>query len=208
VAQPEIAKLSAALSPSPINSTVEVEVLEYVPPNEFVSVADFVFIVPAFENVPSIFAASVPVPTIIVPLLVSPRVALPELLSVIVGVLPKGTSVFAAIVRVRLVVPLMVLLISTLLKVTPGAEKDVSTFALLSRLIVPELCVKVPAVMVKLRPTLKNPEVAVKLPPVIEKVPARSIVESPPANVPPFMVNPVFAVVAIVIPVLWVTVPA
>jgi hypothetical protein len=130
VAKLEIAKLSTAPSPSPINSTVEFVALVKAPDVELVLVIVLVRIVPLFVNVPSTLAAKVPVPTVITPLLTSAYTfAALELESATVALLPRGTVVLAVIVSVRVVAVVTERLMVTRLKVLFGASKDVSAVA-------------------------------------------------------------------------------
>ena len=87
----------------------------------------FVVIVPALENTPSTEFVKVPVPTVMVPLLVSEYVLAPFPLSKsTVGAFPSGIVVFAAIVRIIFVLWFRVRLIVTKLKVFAGAETELS----------------------------------------------------------------------------------
>jgi hypothetical protein len=126
---------------------------------------------------------------------------------VTVGLLPKGTVVFAVIVRVRLAPPAFpVRVIVTLLRVTLAASKEVLPPQIPSKAIVPELWVKVPPLTIKLRSTESVPEVAVKVPPDWLKVPLISIAAALPEKVPSLNVSPAVPTVR-VIPEFCVIVP-
>ena len=104
-----------------------------------------------------------------------------------VGLSPKGRVVPEAMVRVVSIDPLvLVRLIVTRLKLTPGASTEVLAVYVPDSATVPPLASKVgEPVLVKLLVTFIVPDVEVKEPPESEKFPFRFIAESPPAKVPP-----------------------
>jgi hypothetical protein len=124
VAHDDIAWLSAAESPSPINRTVPASV--YPPPAELVLVVVLLVMVPALIKVPSIFAANVPVPTVVIPAVVKLKALFEALfVSEMVALSPSGYVVSGYVAPIfKFFVPAVVavLLIVMTLKIFDAAS--------------------------------------------------------------------------------------